>query len=91
MTIEYYIVNKYIASAKVSAAFALLAFFLSLLTGIIYGNLITYVFIRSSIAMVVFGIIGYIMGFLLANTFTKKWEETIHEPLIDKGGKSGKK
>jgi len=82
MTVEYYIVNKYTVSAKISAAFALIAFFLSFLIGIIYGNQITFVFIRSSIAMVVFGILGYIMGFLLANTFTKKEEERIHDPIV---------
>ena len=79
MVTEYYIVNKYIAAAKISAAFALLAFFFSLLTGLLYKNQITYVFLRSCIAMIIFGVLGYLMGYLLANTFTKKQEEEIHD------------
>ena len=84
MTVEYYIVNKYTVSAKISAAFALIAFILSLLTGLIYRNHLTYVFIRSLFAMLIFGVLGYFLGYLLANTFTRKPEEEIHESEIEK-------
>lgn len=82
MSVEYFIVNKYIAAAKVSAAFALIAFFLTLFTGLIFKNYITYVFLRASIAMLLFGVLGYILGYLLANTFTRKLEDEIHDSQI---------
>jgi hypothetical protein len=82
MSGEYYIINKYAAAAKVSAAFALVAFFLTLFTGLLCENYITYVILRSSMAMLIFGILGYLLGYLLANTFTKRQEEEIHDSEI---------
>jgi len=75
MTEVYYIVNKHILASKISAAFALLAFFIAFLTGLFYGNQITQVFIRSAIAMLLFGVLGYILGYLLGNTFTRRYGE----------------
>ena len=82
MAIEYYIVNKYTVAAKISAAFALLAFFLTLCTGLLCKNQITYILVRSTIAMLIFGILGYLLGFLLANSFTKRQGEEIHDSEI---------
>ena len=76
-----YIVNKYTMSAKISAAFAIIAFFLAFFTGFFYQNQFIDILLRSFIAMMIFGLLGYTLGFLLANTLTRK-EEEIHDSDI---------
>jgi hypothetical protein len=79
---EYYLVNKYSVAAKISAAFAIISFFMTLSLGLYYQNNFLDVLIRATLAMVVFGLFGYLMGYLLGNTFTRRYEE-IHEADID--------